>query len=120
MNRATTAVASLALVAGLAACGSTSTTTPTTPTSKAAPSGGPASSTATIGDGTWLVGEDMAAGQWKTSGQVEAGCYWQISKAGTNGNDIIANDNVSGGVARVTVKKGQEFKSDGCGDWIRA
>jgi len=73
-----------------------------------------------IGDGKWIIGEDMAAGTWKTTAHVVDGCYWAILKAGTNGTDIIANDNAAGGFARVTVKRGQEFETSDCGEWTKS
>ena len=75
--------------------------------------GGPSSS---ISDGVWEVGTDIRAGKYRTDDLV-SNCYWAIYRGGSNGEDIIANDNVSGGRPSVTLKRGQEFKSSRCGDW---
>lgn len=99
----------------------TVTSPPVTVTAAApAPAAPAAPAAATVGEGQWIVGEDMAAGDWR---MVEAyedggiGCFWSIYKAGSNQSDIIQNDIVTGGKARVSVKKGQEFETQGCGDW---
>lgn len=74
---------------------------------------------ATIKAGTWTVGDDIPAGTYRSSG-VTSMCYWEISKTGTNGSDIIANDLPSGGRPQVTLKKGQDFKtSEECGVWSK-
>lgn len=74
-----------------------------------------------FGPGAWLVGEDIAPGKYKTAEQVGEGCYWEIT-TGPNGDDIVANQFVaeSGGIQRVTLKKGQQFDSNDCGDWVKA
>lgn len=77
----------------------------------------PPSGPTVIGEGTWTVGVDVDPGKYRTVAAVSDGCYWEITKAGTNGADIIANDNVTGGRPTVTLKKGQEFKNQGCGDF---
>lgn len=81
----------------------------------------PAAPETAFGPGSWLVGEDIAAGQYKTAEQVGEGCYWEIT-AGPNGQDIVANEFVgqSGGIERVTLRKGQQFSSNDCGDWVKA
>ncbi|MGO4597743.1 hypothetical protein [Terrabacter sp. 2RAF25] len=75
--------------------------------------GGPSSS---ISEGSWEVGTDIKPGKYRTDGRV-TNCYWAITRGGSNGQDIIANDNVSGGRPTVTLKKGQQFESNRCGDW---
>ena len=57
------------------------------------------------GEGTYLVGTDLAAGRYKGSPDGDVDAYWQISKD-ANGDKIIANDN-AGGQFYVTVRKGQ-------------
>jgi hypothetical protein len=73
----------------------------------------------TIEDGTWTVGADVPAGTYRTVEKVDpgAGCYWSITKTGSNGANIIQNDIVSGGLPRVTLKKGQDFETARCGVW---
>lgn len=92
--------------------------TPTaTVTVKATETAAPPAPEAAISDGTWVVGEDIAAGTYKVVEAVPADCYWSITKSGTNGGDIIENDIPGGGKPKVTLKKGQDFTTRGCGDW---
>lgn len=125
-------------VAGAAGAGSTTTTTPrtvsspspvyiTVPASAPAPppttaAGVPTKTTAapvTVEDGTWTVGLDIPAGRYRTTAAVDSSCNWAIYKSGTNGDDIIAIDIPGGGRPVVTVKKGQDFHTSGCGTWVR-
>lgn len=73
-----------------------------------------------ITDGTWTVGTDVQPGTYRTSAAVSSGaCYWEITKSGTNGEDIIQNDIVQGGYPTVTLSVGQDFKTQDCGTWIK-
>lgn len=73
----------------------------------------------TITEGTWAVGADVAPGTYRVDGEVTSGmCYWEISRAGSNG-DIIDNDIVTGGRPTVTLAEGQEFKTSDCGSWVK-
>ena len=85
------------------------------PADKAAPE--PAS---LIEEGTWVVGEDFPAGTYRTTARVAEGCYWQVSRGGSNGQDILANAIETGGRPRVRLRRGQEFETAGCGAWARA
>jgi uncharacterized protein (DUF2141 family) len=76
-----------------------------------------------IGEGTWAVGIDIAAGTYAVTVPADSvGCYWQRSKnfSGDLGS-IIANQNVEPGArATVTIRSGDKaFKSTGCGTWSR-
>ena len=51
----------------------------------------------TIRQGTWTVGTDIAPGTYRTTEAVSGMCYWEITRSGTNGDDIVANDIVTGG-----------------------
>lgn len=75
----------------------------------------------TVDDGTWTVGEDIPAGTYKVNQRIESGemCYWAITKTGSNGGDIIANDLPSGGRPSVVLKRGQTFETDRCGTWTK-
>ena len=73
-----------------------------------------------FGEGDMLVGEDIKPGKYKTAEPVGEMCYWGIYRGGSNHEDIIQNNVVTGGTPRVTLKAGQEFSSNGCGDWVRA
>ena len=46
-------------------------------------------------------------------------CYWSITRTGSNGDNIIANDIVAGGLPQVTLSRGQDFTTQGCGTWGR-
>ena len=89
----------------------TDTTSTATPAEKTSATGTP-----TFSDGTWLVGEDIPAGRYRTVDTVDGECYWSIS----NDGDIQDNDFPGGGRPTVTLKKGQEFKSSRCGTWKRS
>lgn len=114
------------IAAFLIACGGTPASKPTAapaatvtaaPSASAAPATPAAPAVPTVTDGTWTVGEDMPAGTYKTTGSSDD-CYWAILKSGTNGADIIKND-IGGGNLRVTLKAGQDFKTQRCGTWTK-
>jgi hypothetical protein len=88
------------------------------PPAPAAPPPPPAA--ATIGEGSWTVGEDFPAGTYKTTGAGET-CYWAIYKPGSNigGSEGILENHNGGGNLRVTLQKGQGFESDRCGTWSK-
>lgn len=69
-------------------------------------------------DGVYVVGPDIQPGTYRTVADVSK-CYWEISKGGTNGRDIVANDNVDGGRPTVALQEGQEFRSNRCGNWTK-
>ncbi|MEU2280369.1 hypothetical protein ABZ614_00115 [Streptomyces sp. NPDC013178] len=79
---------------------------------------GPATSFS--GEGEYLVGEDIKAGTYKTAGpENEFGCYWERAKDASGEFDsIIANNNLEG-PGRVTLNKGEYFKTNRCQDWKR-
>lgn len=70
----------------------------------------------TIGEGDWAVGVDVQAGTYRTTEAVSADCYWEIN-SDANGDNIVANDIVTGGRPTVTLENGQYFSSSRCGDW---
>lgn len=67
-----------------------------------------------MGEGTWTVGTDIEAGTYKATKEVNSDCYWEITAGGSNGNDIVANDNPTGGYPQITVEDGQQVKISGC------
>lgn len=82
------------------------------------PPASPASSQ-TIAPGVWYVGpEGVLPGTYRVSQVLpqDSMCYWSIS-SDEAGQDIVANDIVTAGTPQVKLKKGQWFKSDGCGNW---
>ena len=68
----------------------------------------------TFGEGTWTVGTDIGAGTYKATKEVNSDCYWEITAGGSNGTDIVANDNPTGGYPQITVEDGQQVKISGC------
>lgn len=80
----------------------------------------PGPATSFSGDGEYLVGEDIAAGTYKTAGaDGSIGCYWERAKdASGEFESIIANNNLTG-PGRVTLNKGEYFKTNRCAEWKR-
>jgi len=70
----------------------------------------------TFGIGTWTVGVDIEPGNYRLAHEVSETCYWGIYRSGTNKDDIVQNDIVTGGRPSVTLREGQDFDS-GCGTW---
>lgn len=64
------------------------------------------------------VGEDVPAGTYRVPVSVDGDCYWMKSTDAEGGN-IIANDIVQGGRPQVSLKAGQWFTSQRCGEWIK-
>lgn len=73
----------------------------------------------TIRQGTWTVGLDVAAGTYRTAEPVGGDCYWSIYRSGTNKDEIIQNDIVTGGTPTVTLSDGQDFETNRCGTWVK-
>jgi hypothetical protein len=97
----------------------TASAAPVAAATSAAPTKPAPAPAATIDDGVWTVGEDFPAGTYKVREAVTQMCYWGIYKSGTNQSDIVDNDIVTGGKPTVTLKRGQDFKSSGCGTWVK-
>ncbi|GAB3453673.1 hypothetical protein GCM10027436_54660 [Actinophytocola sediminis] len=70
----------------------------------------------TIGEGDWAVGVDVQPGTYRTIQAVSGDCYWEIN-SDANGDDIVANNIVTGGRPTVTLENGQYFSTSRCGDW---
>ncbi|WP_225850626.1 hypothetical protein [Streptomyces sp. HPF1205] len=71
------------------------------------------------GDGEYLVGQDMKPGTYKTSGPADGLCYWERDKDSSGEFDSIIANGTPTGTGRVTVKKGEVFKTQGCEDWTK-
>ncbi|MFF5980863.1 hypothetical protein ACFY78_18660 [Streptomyces olindensis] len=70
-----------------------------------------------IDEGTYLVGEDVKAGSYKTSGPSDGMCYWARNSDDSGElKAIIAND-ILKGPGRVTLNKGEIFETNGCDTW---
>jgi hypothetical protein len=72
----------------------------------------------TIREGTWAIGVDVQPGTYRTKDAVSGNCYWGIY-SDANGNNIVANDIVTGGRPTVTLSGGQYFTTRRCGDWAK-
>lgn len=94
-------------------------TTVTADPAAAAPADGGMATTIT--DGIYTVGLDIQPGTYRVTTKVDPAnnCFWGIYKSGSNGSDIVRNDIVSGGFPTVTLSKGQDFKTKGCGTWSK-
>jgi hypothetical protein len=92
-----------------------------------APSSGPQAThsgpVTSFSDGTYLVGTDIVAGTYHTTGPASYGsglCYWEREKD-TSGNfdSIIAND-LGHGPTTVTISSSDgAFKTSGCNTWTK-
>lgn len=75
-----------------------------------------------ITDGTWLVGEDIEPGTYRTGGPQSAGAFgncYHARLSGTSGelDDIISNDN-SQGPTVITIRESDvAFETNGCQPW---
>jgi hypothetical protein len=99
---------------GVMAHGAVGGPTPT-PTPTPTP-GGPVT---TFGDGTYVVGVDIAPGTYRNSSSSE-GCYWErLSGFGGTSDEIIANEFTT--IRQlVTIKESDVgFSSDDCGIWTQ-
>ncbi len=75
-----------------------------------------------MGDGTWIVGEEMEAGVYRTPGAEDRGfvfCSWNV-----RGSEKSDADYLDGGTSdktedpqRAVLKKGNRFETSGCGVW---
>jgi hypothetical protein len=69
-----------------------------------------------FGDGTYIVGVDIAPGRFAS--QAGSGCYWARLRSFTGDFDaIIANDNPSGRAVVEISRADRGFQSKGCGIW---
>ncbi|MCX5527687.1 hypothetical protein OG342_33355 [Streptomyces bobili] len=80
----------------------------------------PGPATTFSGEGEYLVGDDIKAGTYKTAGPEGGfGCYWERAEdASGEFGSIIANNNLQG-PGRVTLNKGEYFKTNRCQEWKR-
>ncbi|MEU4197303.1 hypothetical protein AB0E69_35765 [Kribbella sp. NPDC026611] len=78
----------------------------------------PTPAAAIHGDGTYEVGVDIKAGDYKAAGG--AGCYWARLKSLDGGTDAIITNNLSNGPQTVTVKTTDKgFETARCGPWTK-
>ncbi|UGQ13745.1 hypothetical protein LO772_09175 [Yinghuangia sp. ASG 101] len=90
---------------------------PTTPPAPAPTSAGP--KTSFDGDGTYLVGTDIAPGTYRSDGG--SLCYWE-RRSDTSGEfaGLITNDVAQGPTVVTIAKTDKAFKTQGCADWTKA
>ncbi|MQA63885.1 MAG: hypothetical protein GEU86_21020 [Actinophytocola sp.] len=73
------------------------------------------------GDGVFVVGKDIKAGTYRTSGPSASGigsCYYAF-KSGTGSDADIIDNNITKGQATVTLSGGQIFETTSCSEWKR-
>ncbi len=71
-----------------------------------------------FGDGTYLVGQQIAAGRYQAAGG--SGCYWErLSGFGGTLDEIIANDFDTTGPIVSIAASDVGFNSHACGTWTR-
>lgn len=72
----------------------------------------------TFGDGTWVVGEDIEPGTYRSEGGDY--CYWErLSGLSGEFDDIIANELTEGQAVVQISESDVAFKSQDCGTWTR-
>jgi hypothetical protein len=80
----------------------------------------PAGPATRIGDGTYEVGVDMAAGRYKTTGDGSIGlCYWERAKDDSGDLGSIISNDLFRGPGSVTVKNGEFAKLSGGCTWTK-
>lgn len=74
----------------------------------------------TFGEGTYVVGDEIEPGTYRTSGPAgSAPCYWARLSNTSGEDDIVAND-LTDGPTTVTIKSSDEaFESHRCGQWTK-
>jgi hypothetical protein len=69
-------------------------------------------------DGTYIVGTDLSAGKWKSTGGDF--CYWARLSAFTGVTSAILANGIPDGPTIVTIKSTDKgFTTTGCGEWQR-
>lgn len=75
------------------------------------PGGGGSGTTGPIGDGTYTVGVDIAAGDWSTGPLTVTLCQYRVN------NLPLVRITVSLGLTTVHLAAGDSFTTSGCGTW---
>ena len=83
----------------------------------------PGGAAASVGDGTYEVGKDLAPGRYKTAGPptdaVIKDCYWQRTKDDSGELQSIISSGDAQGPGSVTVKAGEFFQTSGGCTWTK-
>lgn len=91
----------------------------TGPTAQATAPAGP---DATVSQGSYRVGKDIAAGTYRTGGPAASDmplCYWARAKDSSGTRESILANGTPKGPARVTVHTGETFETNGCRRWTK-
>lgn len=75
----------------------------------------------TFGNGVYVVGEDIEAGEYRSTGadgSNPVGCYYAFL-SGTGSDADIIDNNIVDGQTRVTLRDGDVFESQSCESWER-
>lgn len=73
-----------------------------------------------IGEGTFIVNDDIRPGRYKARASGSGSCYWARLKDDTGEPDSIIANNITDGSAVVTVKSSDgAFETNGCTPWLR-
>jgi hypothetical protein len=113
------------IVIGIIASGGSDTPGRKTTTDRSAVADAPAKAVegpaTSFTDGTFLVGSDIEAGTYKTSGPADDawvdGCYWERNKDDSGDFESIIANEYQEGPGRVTVGSGEIFKTSGDCEW---
>jgi hypothetical protein len=77
-------------------------------------------SSAVIGEGTFIVGDDIQPGRYKARAGKDGLCYWARLKDDSGDFDSIIANNSTSGQASVTIKSSDgAFETSGCTPWRR-
>ncbi|MER0478549.1 hypothetical protein ABR737_09385 [Streptomyces sp. Edi2] len=82
----------------------------------------PAGPAAVVGQGSYLVGDGIAAGTYRTAGPDPSDaplCSCARAKGVGSGPDSIIAQGTSRGPARVTIHQGETFETHGCREWTQ-
>ncbi|GFE18389.1 hypothetical protein Sgleb_64360 [Streptomyces glebosus] len=91
----------------------------TGPTAQATAPAGP---DATVSQGSYRVGKDIAAGTYRTGGPAASDmplCYWARAKDSSGTRESILANGTPKGPARVNVHTGETFETNGCRRWTK-
>jgi hypothetical protein len=73
-----------------------------------------------IGEGTYIVGEDLQPGRYQAAADQNGLCYWARLKDDSGDNDSIIANNATSGRASVTISSSDgAFETSGCTTWVR-
>lgn len=73
-----------------------------------------------IGEGTFIVGDDITPGRYKAEAKTGVLCYWARLKDDSGEFDSIIANNATRGKASVTIKESDgAFETSGCTPWVR-